>query len=120
MARLFDDHEAVRTIFGKVILLVLLTLFCTAVLLSVANDMYAFFKPAGEVHLRLDSPCTLSSFSRTLEEQGVLLNPHVFSLYVKNKEKEALIEDFSGELSLDRSMSYREILHALSEQNKNP
>ena len=113
MAAIFDDRHTVKEIFGKVITLVLVALLGTALLLSVANDMYAFFKPQGTVLLRIDTPCTLSDFSHMLEANGVLLNPHVFSLYVKAKEKSALVEGFSGELLLDRAMSYREILRSL-------
>ena len=113
MAGILDDREAVRSIFGKVITLVLLASISTALLLSVANDMYAFFKPQGEVLLRIDDPCSLSDFSQLLESHGVLLNPHVFSFYVKRKKKASLIESFSGELLLNRSMSYREILQSV-------
>lgn len=113
MARIFDDRDAVRSIFGKVITLVLLAALCASLLLSVAGDMYAFFKPQGTVLLHVSEPYTLIRFSRVLEEHGILRNPHVFSLYVKIKKKSALIEEFSGDLLLDRAMSYREILHAL-------
>ena len=113
MAEIFDDRDTIKRIFGKVTMLVLLALLCTALLLSVANDMYAFFKPQGTVLLHIDTPCTLSDFSQLLEENGVLLNPHVFSLYVRAKGKSELVESFSGELLLDRTMSYREILRAM-------
>lgn len=115
MSEIWEDREAVRSIFANVITLVLLTLLFTALLLSVANDMYAFFKPQGTVLLLVNETGSLSDFSRLLEENGVLMNPHVFSLYVKSKEKTELVEAFSGELLLDRAMSYREILQALQE-----
>ena len=113
MAGILEDREAVRVIFSKVLTLILLTLLFTALLLSVVNDMYAFFKPQGTVLLLVNEPAPLSDFSRLLEENGVLMNPHAFSLYVKTKEKVELVEEFSGELLLDRAMSYREILQAL-------
>ena len=115
MAAIFDDRDAVRSIFGKVIALVLLATLCAALLLSIAMDMYAFFKPQGSVLLHIEKPLALASFSQTLENDGVLRNPHIFSLYVKLKKKTALVEGFSGELLLDRAMSYREILHSLQE-----
>ena len=92
-----------------------IALFFAALLLSVVNDMYAFFKPQGVVTLTVGEPCTLSAFSQLLESHGVLLNPHVFSLYVTIKDRTALVEGFSGTLVLDTDMSYREILLSLSE-----
>lgn len=113
--RVFDDSATVRRGFCTVTRVVLLALLCAALLLSVVNDMYAFLKAEGEVHLTLDEPHSVRDFSRLLEDCGVLLNPHVFSLYVRAKERTALVESFSGELVLDRSMSYREILSYLAE-----
>ena len=111
--RLFDDPATVRHAFCTVIRVVLLALFFAALLLSIANDMYAFFKARGEVLLVLDEPCSLSVLSLRLEALGVLRNPHVFSLYVRAKGRTALVESLSGELALDRGMSYREILACL-------
>ena len=48
-----------------------------------------------------------------LEECGVIANPHVFTLYVRSKDKTELLEAFVGNAELDRSMSYREILLAI-------
>ena len=118
MAEIFDDRNTVRSVFGQVLTLVLLAALLAALLLSVINDMYAFFKPQEAVLLHVDAPRTLSEFSRMLEENGVLLNPHVFFLYVRARKSAPLIEDFSGDLSLDCSMSYREILHALQKAQK--
>ena len=114
---LFDDKKTVRRVFRKVLVLSLLALFCATALLSIANDTYAFFKPQRTVALAISPPCTLDDFSRLLEENGVLLHPHLFSLYVKSKQKSELVERFSGELVLDSSMSYREILQALAKNS---
>ena len=113
--RLFDNAKATRRIFRKVTVIASLALFCAAILLSVVNDMYAFFKPQESVRLLVSAPCTLSDFSELLGDNGVLLNPHVFSFYVQTKDKTALVENFTGELVLNTSMSYREILLALAE-----
>lgn len=116
MARqLFDDPGTTRLVFQRVITIALLALFCAALLLSVVNDMYAFFKPQGTVMLTVSEPCSLIDFARLLERNGILLNPHVFSLYVKSKDRVPLVEGWSGTLVLDTDMSYREILLALSE-----
>ncbi len=114
----FDDRQTVRRGFCKIITIALLAVFCAALLLSVANDMYAFFKPQGAVTLTVNEPCTLPEFSYLLEENGILFNPHVFSLYVHAKDKAALVESFTGELALDSAMSYREIVLCLAEHAK--
>ncbi len=62
----------------------------------------------------LDSYASLDDISKALAEKGVVENPDVFKLYVKLKNKEALVEQFSGELKLNSSMSYREILEEFS------
>ncbi len=108
------DSDLLRRAFRKILTIALLALFTAALLLSVINDMYAFFKPQRDVPFTLDEPCTLPKFSRLLEENGVLLNPHVFSLYVRAKDRVALVEEWTGSLVLDSSMSYREILACLS------
>ena len=111
----FDDPDMTRRVFQQVITIALLALFCAALLLSVVNDMYAFFKPQGTVTLTVSEPCSLSDFARLLERHGILFNPHVFSLYVQSKDRVPLVEGWSGTLVLDTDMSYREILLALSE-----
>ena len=108
--RLLDDAQTVRRVFRKVITIALLAVLFAAILLSVANDAYAFFKPQTSVRLYLTEPYTLSEFSRLLEQNGVLFHPYLFSLYVKSKEQAPVVESFYGELILDTAMSYREIL----------
>ena len=115
MARLFRDNRATtRLAFERVITLSLLALFCAALLLSVVNDAYAFFKPQGAVILTVSEPCTLFDFASLLEANGIVLNPHVFALYVRWMERAPMIEAFCGTLTLDRSMSYRQILQSVS------
>ena len=116
MARLFEDTDTVRMALGKIIPVVLLALFLSAVLLSVVNDMYAFFKPQGEIRLSIDEPCTLRDFSNLLEENWILGNPYCFSLYVRAKDRSDAIQAVTGELMLDRARSYREMLNAISSQ----
>ncbi len=113
--RLFDDAQTVRRVFRKVILIALLAAFLAAILLSVANDVYAFFKPSASVRLYVAEPCTLSDFSRMLEQNGVLFHPYLFSLYVKSRDQAPTVEAFSGEIRLNTDMSYREILRSLSD-----
>ncbi len=112
---LFDDAQTVRRVFRKVITIALLAVLFAAILLSVANDIYAVFKPDTAVRLYFREPCSLSAFSRTLEQNGVLFHPYLFSLYVKSRDRVSVVEGFYGEILLNSDMSYREILRALSD-----
>ena len=111
----FSDKKAVRRIFSSIFVMALTAAFFACLLISVTNDIYAFINTDGEVILNVSSPLPLEDISRLLNDNGIISNPHIFSLYVKSKNKSDIIEDFTGEAKLDRSMSYREILIAIQE-----
>ena len=107
------DKKAVRRIFSVIFVMALTAAFFACLLISVTNDMYAFIKTDGEVVLTVSTPLSVSEFSRLLHDNDIISNPHIFSLYIKSKNKTEVVESFSGEALLDRSMSYREILLAI-------
>ena len=109
----FSDKRSVKRIFGTVITMALVAVFVACFAIALANDIYAFIKPDGAVTLSVDTPCSVAELSDMLEECGVIANPHVFTLYVRSKDKTELLEAFVGNAELDRSMSYREILLAI-------
>ncbi len=102
--------RSIKRTLSKILPLCFLAILIAGLICSVANDMYAFVKKDREISLTFDSYCSLNELSKILADNGVISNPDVFKLYVKLKDKEALIEGFSGELKLNTSMSYREIL----------
>ena len=104
-----------RFAFAYLLRIVLIALLCVGILISFANDLYAFVKPDRSVTLSWETPRTLEGAARELQRQGVIENPTVFALYVKSKDRRARIEEFSGEITLNSSMSYREILLAFAE-----
>lgn len=87
-------------------------LFLASLLLSFVNDIYAFVRPSKEASITLNSTQTYE-LAQILEENGIILNPVAFTLYAKQKGCDELIYSFSGTLSLDSTMSYREILKTL-------
>ena len=93
--------------------LCVLSLLLAGVVVSIANDMYAFVKPDREVTLRIAEGSDINEISMLLGDSGLLNNPDVFVAYVKKKDKVALVEGFYGEITLNSSMSYREILLSL-------
>ena len=107
------DKKAVRRIFSVIFVMALTAAFFACLLISITNDMYAFIKTDGEVVLTVSIPLSVSEFSRLLHDNDIISNPHIFSLYIKSKNKTEVVESFSGEALLDRSMSYREILLAI-------
>jgi cell division protein YceG involved in septum cleavage len=109
----FSDKKAVKRIFGTIFVMALTAAFLACILISVANDIYAFIKSEGEIILTVSSPLGVNDFSKLLHDNKVISNPHIFSLYIRSKNRSEVIEGFVGEAKLDRSMSYREILLAL-------
>ncbi len=93
-----------------VVPLFLFSLFLCAVLLSVANDMYAFVKPDTELCLTIEKGTDAKALADALYRGGVIKNPEVFSLYVSSKGKADRLLLSSGEVTLNASMSYRELL----------
>ncbi len=108
------EGGSVRRAMAKILPICLFSFFISALILSVANDMYAFVKDDLEVSLQFEEPCSLEEFSKILGQQKIVKNPAVFSLYVKSKHKTESIEKFVGKLTLNANMSYREILATLS------
>lgn len=106
--------KAIKRTLSKIIPLLFLALLFAALICSVANDMYAFVKKDSEISLTVDSRTSLNDLSKILAENGVVNNPDVFELYVKLKHKETLVEEFCGDVKLNSSMSYREILSEIS------
>ena len=109
-----SDAKIVRNTFEIIIIITLLSALIALAVISVANDMYAFVKPDGQIALIVSEPLTLGELSRRLQAEGVVKNPTVFSMFVKSKGRAETLESFSGEITLRRDMSYREIMLALS------
>ncbi len=111
---LFSDKQLLKITFEAVVILTALALLISMLFISVVNDMYAFVKPEEKVFITLPDPLTLGELSHLLQKEGIIKNPTVFSIFVKAKNKADKLEAFSGELALNRNMSYREIILALS------
>ena len=109
-----SNAKLVRNTFEIIIMITLLSALIALAFISVANDMYAFVKPHEQVVLNISEPLTLSELSKELQALGVIKNPTVFSFFIRSKDRAERIEGFSGEVTLRRDMSYREIMLALS------
>ena len=112
--KIMVDKRTKKRIFGTVITMALVAVFIALTIISIANDMFAFIKPDGTVTLTLNNELTPNELGILLEEQGVVSNPYIFSLYVRSKLKNDTPLSFSAPVKLERSMSYREILSELS------
>lgn len=96
--------------FGRVIPLCLFALFLAAAVISVTNDMYAFVKPDQAVTLTLSSPIDAEGLSAALGKLGVVKNPFVFEMYLRSKGKDSRVAELNGQWTLNKNMSYREIM----------
>ena len=103
-----------RYAYARITVTVLLALLCAGILLSVANDTYAFVKADREAVLTVEETQSVSEWAWMLKRHGVIENPTVFGWYVRAKGQTERLESFSGVLTLNASMSYREILLAFA------
>ena len=106
--------SATRRAMSVILPLCMLSFLICGLICSVANDIYAFEKKDKEITLSIQTPSSLETVSEMLGKSGVVNNSAFFGLYVKSKGKVERIENFSGEITLNASMSYREILEAFS------
>lgn len=105
---------ATRRAMSIILPLCMLSFLICGLICSAANDMYAFVKKDAEITLRVEEASSLETVSNLLGENGVVNNSAFFSLYVRSKGKVEKIQKFTGEITLNSSMSYREILEAFS------
>ena len=103
----------VRRALSVILPLCVLSVLLAACVISIANDMYAFVKEDRHVTCYIKEGSTLEEISQELANGGVIKNPNVFCAYVKSKEKADDLSGFFGEVTLNASMSYREILLSL-------
>ncbi len=115
MKREHDAPSLYRFAYARLTVLTLTALLSAGLLISVTNDLYAFVKPDRSLSLAIEEPVSLSEFSEMLSEGGIIQNPTVFRLYVRTKGRTNLVETCCGTLELNASMSYREILQAISQ-----
>ena len=103
-----------RFAYARITVIALSALLFAGLLVSIANDMYAFVKPNREITLKIETPMSAEDLTQMLEESGVIANPTIFRLYVGSKQYTERLELFCGNLVLNSNMSYREILIAFS------
>ncbi|MBE6577094.1 MAG: endolytic transglycosylase MltG [Ruminococcaceae bacterium] len=99
-----------RRALGIIIPLFLVSVFLACLIISVANDMYAFVKPDKKEILTVSSPINDKQLSLILKEKGIIKNDLVFLMYLRSKGKGDDISLLLGEWTLNSNMSYREIL----------
>ena len=113
----FRPHDPIyRRAFSMITVLALLSVFISSVIISAANDIYAFIKPDAVCELNIDKPLTVYELALIMQKNGIISNPTLFSLYATIKEKDKDILLFSGDLILTSDMGYREILAQLSKK----
>lgn len=108
------NAQRYRRICSVIIPLLFLSLFLSAAVISVANDVYAFVKPQRTATVTISNGENAYTLAAILSENGIIENPLAFTLYAKLKNAEKTISDFQGDIQFKSSMSYREILKSFS------
>ena len=96
--------------FGIAIPLCLCSLLLAGAIISITNDLYAFVKPDTEITLSIDTVLDANAFSRLLQSAGVINNAFAFELYLDTRGLSDDVASLTGELMLNSSMSYRELI----------
>ena len=104
-------NKLYRMAFATVSVIILISLLASAIVISIANDMFSFMKKNVVFRIEITSPLSLKNISKSLQQGGIINNPTIFELYVKAKGKREMLENFSGELNFRSDMSYRAILN---------
>ena len=100
-----------RFAFSKIIVIVLCSILFGGLVISLANDAFAFVKPTHDITFSMSEPMSLYDFSVQLQNFGVIENAFAFWFYVKYRGAEAYIEKFHGTIDLNSAMSYRDIVN---------
>ncbi len=101
-----------RFAFSKILVIILVSLLSAGLVLSVANDLFAFVKPTQSITVEVAEPMPLHELSQLLQNRGVIDNSLAFWAYAKLKGGSQL-EDFYGSVELNSDMGYRDILNKL-------
>ncbi len=101
---------SLKKAFGIIIPLCLVSVLIAALILSIANDMYAFVKSDTEFVLTLTEGTDSRTFSDMLRRGGIIKNPTAFQIYLYSKGKTASLPSLAGEWELNAKMSYRELV----------
>ena len=109
-----DKNALIRRICALVLPLIFFSFIASALIISLANDIYAFVKPNHSANILIEGGASVYKVAQLLEDNGIINNPAAFTLYVASKDKSERISSFSGEIYLSSSMSYREILSSFA------
>ncbi|MBO7250385.1 MAG: endolytic transglycosylase MltG [Clostridia bacterium] len=110
--------ERIRRAAAIIIPLCFLSLFLALLIVSYANDIYAFVKPERAVTVDLSACESVKDIAKALEAQDVIKNPNLFTLYVRSKNAEERLLSAADEIELNTAMSYREILKVFAKNQK--
>ena len=105
-----EDKKLIKNTFEIIIIITLLAAMIALTVIAVANDMYALVKEDEKTTLIITEPLSLKELSRLLQQNKIIKNPTVFSMFIRSKGREDKLSSFVGEITLNSNMSYREIM----------
>ncbi len=93
------------------------SIICSAIIISVTNDMFAFSKDTEIVTVEIPEGASTKEVSKILSKNDIINNPSVFKLYTNFKKGKSTYytDGFkSGSFELSPSMNYDDLIFALS------
>ena len=103
-------RQTLKRACGVILPLAVFSVLMAGGIISVANDMYAFVKGDVTANIEISSDDDLITVAKILGGAEIVKNPHIFVLYAKSKGADGKIDEFSGNIILNSSMSYRQIV----------
>lgn len=112
-AKTADVRKFRRRSFCSITMLAVWAIVFSLLLLSAANDVYAFVKPDVRVTVDVEQPFSAEELAQWLADRQIIRHPTLFVWYLRNRHQIETAEQYRGTLTLHASMSYRKILAEL-------
>lgn len=97
------------------LIILLISVACSFILITAANDVFAFVKPDEETTITVPADTTVSDLSKTLKKDGIIRHKGLFKLFLKVSHKDTNV--LAGDYLLNSNMDYSAIIRSLRNAN---
>ncbi len=90
------------------------SVFLAVMIISVANDVFAFVKSEEAVTVQVPENCDTDTLAQILADAGAIKHPSVFSMYIKFKKKDG--DYIPGTYKVSPSLNYDYMIYEFKEK----